>query len=126
MLSKTKKKKNNFLYSLPVVIVLFFLIVVSGRATMSAFEKYSDSRGKRLEAERELSEIDARYDDLQKKVDYLETDKGVEDAIRTKFNVAKDGEKVFVIVDNSKSSSTKSVENKGFFSNIWNWALDLF
>ena len=66
MLSKTKKKKNNFLYSLPVVIVLFFLIVVSGRATMSAFEKYSDSRGKRLEAERELSEIDARYDDLQK------------------------------------------------------------
>ena len=128
MHSKVKQRKVNVFYTIPALLIVFGLVFVSGRALLGALGKMADSREKRIEAERELKEIEDRYNSLQKKVSYLETDKGVEEAVRTKFNVAKEGEKVFVIVDNNSNTQGEQLVpvERGFFSNLWESFLALF
>jgi len=117
MLSKPKHRKS-IIYTLPVVIILFGLVFLVGKASWNTYGKMQESSERRAQAEAELDDVLSRYDELQKKVDYLETDKGVEEEIRTKFNVAREGEKVFVIVGDEKEIDTTDVE-RGFFSGLW-------
>jgi cell division protein FtsB len=97
MLSKKGKKK--FLYSAPVVILVVIISFGLLHTTISVYGKMKVSKEKRNLAEAELQELSRRYDSLDSKVAYLETEKGLEDAVRIKYNVVKEGEEVFVIID---------------------------
>jgi len=125
----SKKKGKKMLYMIPSVFLIVILVFMLGKATLGALEKMLDSRAKRKEAEKELFYMQKRYEDLQRKVGYLETEKGTEDAIRSKFNVAKDGEKVFVITEdmNTNTSDIFSDENglfDKFLDMIHRWFKD--
>ena len=125
----SKKKGKKMLYMIPSVFLILILVFMLGKATLGALEKMLDSRAKRKEAEKELFYMQKRYEDLQRKVGYLETEKGTEDAIRSKFNVAKDGEKVFVITEdmNTNTSDIFSDENglfDKFLDMIHRWFKD--
>lgn len=118
MLSKQKSKKN-IMYTIPVLVLFFVLLFFVGRAALNTYGKMTESSVRRSQAEAELAELEGRFDELSKKVEYLETEKGIEEEIRTKFNVAREGEKVFVIVgDNNDKEKTVEVQ-KGVFGRLW-------
>ena len=58
----------------------------------------------------------------------MESESGQEGEIRKRFDVAKPGEKILVIVDkNSEDVKINDEENKvGFFSRVWQWIERLF
>ena len=119
MLSKKGKKK--IVYSAPVVILVVVIAFALLHGTISAYEKMKESKRKRALAEAELQDLSNRYDGIKERVSYLETDKGIEEAVRTKYNVAKDGEEVFVIIDNdTKVEQTQDARSLWtiFWSNI--------
>lgn len=98
----SKKGKAKLIYSGPAVVVVVILAFALLHGTINAYSKMKISKEKRVLAESELREVASRYNSIEERVEYLETDKGVEDAIRTKYNVAKEGEEVFVIIDTAQ------------------------
>jgi len=78
-----------------LVIVLFFV----GKSVLSAYKKYSISREASVETEERLDELEERKHDLSTKLEDLNTDRGVEEELRNRFQVAKPGEKVLIIVE---------------------------
>jgi cell division protein FtsB len=78
-----------------------------------------------LERERkELEKLAIREKTLASSIDYLKTDQGIEDEIRTKFRAVKDGEKVVVIIDNQSTTTipeNKQASSTSFWYNLFHW-----
>ena len=121
----SKKGKKNFIYSAPVVIIVVLVAFGILHGTINAYEKMKESQRKRALAEAELQDLTGRFDSIQQRVDYLKTEKGVDDAIRTKYNVVKEGEEVFVIIDNQVETNQKA-ENRSVWTIFWSKVTGVF
>ena len=59
---------------------------------------------------------------MKTEIERLSTERGVDEEIRTKFRVVKEGEGMIVLVDSPDVSSTSSQNNaKSFWSKILDW-----
>ena len=103
-----------------VILLLIFLGLV--KATWGVYEKNKLSRAKLTETGKEFNSLMLRKSELTIKVDSLETESGVEAAIREKFPVAKTGEKVVFLVDQTATNSSQGAKDTGF----WSWFFGLF
>lgn len=121
-----KKKRRKLLYSFPVVVFLFVIVLLLARGVVNIFMKYRESVSLRDRATSELALLQVRKDTLSKEIEKLSTEVGVESAIRNKFNVVKPGEKVLLLVSPEEelvASSTpgfldSAIEKmKSFFKN---------
>lgn len=82
-----------------VIVVLTLLVV------WSAFTRYqiaAEMEDRREQMEREAEALQERKDALQTEVDYLSDERGIEAEMRRQFDVAKEGEKVVVIVESEE------------------------
>lgn len=98
-----KRKIRSILYSKVTIGILFILV---GFLLMSVYERYSVERemtAKREAKERELHDLEYRAAVLESKVEDLRDARGVEEELRNRFDVAKEGEEVIVIVDDKKA-----------------------
>jgi cell division protein FtsB len=66
--------------------------------------------GRRLQAEREVSELQARQAALAAEVQYLSNERGIEAEMRRQFDVALPGEQVVVIVEPDIDTATATTE----------------
>lgn len=82
---------------------------------------------RRGEAEAELVREEEREQELEKRVDYLNNEQGMEAEIRRRFDVALDGEQVVVLVGETQDDSDDvsgtmvDVERKSFWEPWWPW-----
>ena len=84
------------------------LLFVSFILVFSVYERYVIEREmaeRRREAETELTELKKRKAELEAKVEYLGNEEGIEAEIRTHFDVAREGEQVVIIVDDTESET---------------------
>ena len=84
--------------------------------------------GKAEETRKEISALEKRNAELTADIASLESDSGKESEIRKRFDVAKPGEKILIIVD-KKGEDVKmdnAIDKTGFFSKIWRWSGRLF
>jgi cell division protein FtsB len=99
------KKFWRIFYSPLVLIILLvvFFFVTKALWRMYQHERVSAQDRSRLESQ--LAAANQHEAILKNQVNALETPKGVEDEIRSKFNVTKAGEKVAVIVSGTSATS---------------------
>ena len=83
------------------------------------YTKVSESSKDRKQAERELVDLEVREKMLLEKVERGNSERGQEEQIREKFNVAKEGELVIVLVDKPVVASTTENE-ASVFKSVWN------
>jgi cell division protein FtsB len=79
------------------LVILFMLSVV--------YQRYSIEQemvSRRVEAEAHLKELESRRTELEKKVEYLSNERGIEAEMRRNFDVARPGEQVVIILDEEK------------------------
>jgi hypothetical protein len=71
----------------------------------------------------ELNKIIEREKNLESSLEYLKTDQGIENEIRSKFRAVKEGEKLAVILDDNPSTSTSTIteQNKSLWNRIISW-----
>lgn len=117
-----KRKLRGFMYHRITLFVLGFLVVSSLYSTFGVWQKKKESEEFRKVAEKKLSELQNRHDNLEKDIERLETPEGVEEEIRSKFSVAKKGENVVVIVNDIAVDGSSSTEKVSF----WQKFLNLF
>lgn len=118
MLDFQKKKKiRKILYSPFVLITLFIITILISSGVISVYKKAKLSEENLEREKRELERLAIREKTLTSSINYLKTDQGIEDEIRTKFRAVREGEKVVVIIDNQPS--TTSVINTSTTTSFW-------
>lgn len=104
-----------FLAFLGAVIIFF------GYSLFGLISKMEEtSRNKEL-AQEKLNQLGDAKQKLSSEINNLKTDKGVEENIREKFGLAKDGEGMIMIVDDKNKPPAPEDNSAGFFSFIKNW-----
>ena len=89
---------KEYIYSKPVV---FGLVLIAVLLSLSVHERYGverDMSERRVMSETELERLQERRVQLEKRVEYLEGERGIEEEIRKNFDVAKKGEQVIILV----------------------------
>lgn len=101
------------------IILLLVLVLLLIPAVWSAFGKEIESRGNRIRAEAYLAQQLERKDSLEQEVKILSSEQGIEDALRHRFDVGREGEGVIYIVDPVPTSTTNEPSSwDSFFGRI--------
>ena len=105
-----------------VLVLLVALVLFLGVSVWGVYEKYRESKQRKEELAHTLAELEKREIDLRQKVEALETDRGVESEIRSKYQVAREGEGVIYLVENQNNDAEVEVPKRS----IWEWLLSWF
>jgi cell division protein FtsB len=107
-----KRKIRHVMYSTPVISALFLLALCIGYIAYHRYIVAEEMQAKLDERRELLSELKQRAALLESKVEYLKDERGIEEEIRNRFDVAKEGEQVVVLVQNKDDESTSSPRQK--------------
>jgi cell division protein FtsB len=101
-----------------VLLALMGIVVLLAHATWGIYQKEVES-GKNVAAvQEEFKALQDRRNLLQQQTSSLNTEEGIEEELRQKFQVAKPGESLMVVVNKPLPPSAPEVNNN-FFSKIW-------
>ena len=114
-----KQKIRKFCYSKVTIAILMFFVAMMIPGVYGIYTKVSESSRDRKAAEHELVDLEAREKMLVEKVERGNSDRGQEEQIREKFNLAKEGESVLILVEKSIPAST-TVNEANVFKAMWN------
>ena len=112
------------MYSIPVLVVLFAIFVFFASKAFLLYQKELDVRTKSEEVKADLVVLEAQKIELQKRVDFLETERGKEEELRSRFMVGKEGEGVIMVVDEKATTTANSQSQKP--SGWWGRFLNFF
>ena len=123
-----KRKFNKLIHSGWLQIFLGIVLLALIFSTVKVYKKSRLSVKKFQEIKEEMAGLEKRNAELAAEAARLESESGREGEIRKRFDVAKPGEKIIVIVDkNSEDVKINGAENKGgFFSRFWQWVKNWF
>ncbi len=118
-----KRKIRGFLYSKKIVILLLLVTALLFFFTIKVYLKSKNALSKNEETKKELVELEKRKTELEKDVNRFQSESGLEEEVRKKFNVQKPGEKVLIIVDKNAENGKIDSGNElnDLFSQIWQW-----
>ena len=120
---KSKTKDRNIMHSVPVLIIFAILVLFFAISLISFIGKMQETSRNKKTAEEKVTELQQQKTQLTSKVDELNTPQGVEDSIREKFGLAKDGEGLIIVLDDQdKTDTATDQKSKG----IWPWFKSLF
>jgi cell division protein FtsB len=102
-----KRRLKGLLFSKITAGIVFALALF---LCVSAYDRYvaeKETRDKRLERAAELAKVKQKTAALEARVEYMESERGIEEAIRQQFDMAMPGEEVVVIVDEAAAKDTE-------------------
>ena len=82
-----------------LLLGLSIVIIFAAVAVWGAYQKSRESAVLRADAERQFAELSGREKQLTGDIARLQTDRGMEEALREQYALAAHGEKLIVIVD---------------------------
>lgn len=115
---KSHKRKNVF-FSRGILIVLVFFVVIVGRSVWGVYTKERETQQRLNEVRAEHDDLNDRSVFLEGEIERLSTEKGVEEEIRRQYGLAREGERVFIIVDREDEEATTTQE--GFWDTVLFW-----
>lgn len=105
---KRKQRIKQVVFSYTTIFALSAAVIL---LAMSVYERYQVERemAARKEAvEEELQQLRVRAAALEADVEYLTDERGIEAEIRNRFDVAKEGEQVVIILDDEPLEHTQT------------------
>jgi len=129
-----KRKLRKIIFSKITLILLLFVLLFLVFSTIKVYLKSREALYKNKKIKEELTQLNQRKSEKEKEIGRLETESGIEEEIREKFDVLKPGEKVVVIVEKKQEDDKINQEGEaGFFGNlprflreIWNFIKNIF
>ena len=90
---------------------------------MNVFLKEKNTRESLSETQKDFDNLEREKTELEGDINNLSTARGIDEEIRNKFRVTKDGEGMIVLIDSPEISTTTEEENQKSF---WSRLLNLF
>ncbi len=116
-----KKRWRSVLESWPVLILLGLLLLFFAWGIFSLWGRMQTTEENRRLAEKKLVELQKKKETFTHDVTKLNTQSGIEESIREKFPVVKEGEGLIVVVDEKKTEEAIQEDKGGFFSFLYFW-----
>lgn len=110
-----KKNFRKIMHSKIVLIILGVLVLLFIYNVIKLANKAVDTKRNREIAEKKIAELQIQKEELTKEIEKLSTEKGIEEDIREKFGLGKEGEGMIVIVDDESKNNNLSEEKSGGF-----------
>ena len=118
-----KNKVKSILYYRPFLFVFAFILIFFIWGVVRFLVKMNETEKNRKIAQMKVEELQKSREKLVTDIDNLKTDKGLEENIREKFGLAKEGEGLIVVVDDKKNlDEQKDTEGNwlsSFFGNLF-------
>jgi len=102
------KKKQRIVYKKIAVVVCAVLVVFLVRAVFGGFGALESAKERQDDQSEEFSKLDDRITYLENRIDFLDTQEGLEQEILETFPVKRAGEKVTILIEQDE-------EGSGFF-----------
>jgi cell division protein FtsB len=102
---------RTLLYSRVTMVILFLLIVLLLRSIMELNDKRIEVNVERDETAKERQDLESKVEKIRKQNEFIKTERGFEEYVRTTYPVVKEGEGVIVIYDD-ESQSVSEVREK--------------
>jgi len=116
-----KRDWRSVMQSKPVLAILIILLFFFAWGMMGFMGKMQLTVENRKIAEERLRDLEEKKEKLSSDISKLSTESGIEESIRLKFGLAKEGEGVIVVVPDPNQAEEKEESSSGFFSFIKNW-----
>jgi cell division protein FtsB len=116
-----KRSWRNIVQSKPVLVILGIFVLIFAWGVIGFMKKMQTTIENKNIAEEKFLELQKEKDKLSTDILKLKTDSGVEESIREKFGLAKEGEGVIVVVEDENSTKVPEKKTNGFFSFFMNW-----
>ena len=123
---REKKKLRKILYSNGTLIALLVVFVVLAKGTWNIYMKEREAELSRVDTDNQVASLTSRQAFLENEVAKLKTENGIEREIREKYDVAKPGEQVFVIVKSTTTSETTDMPQQSFSQRFGSWFSSFF
>ena len=94
-----QKLWHRIAFSWITIALLFIFVVVLARGVLYMYKKNSQTVVQVTRVQKELQKLEAREASLRKDLEHIKTSQGIEEELRKKFDVARDGEHLLVIFD---------------------------
>lgn len=101
---------------------LGLLVVVFTWGVIGFIGKIQITRENKKIAENKVAQLKQEKEQFSLNIAKLQTDEGVEESIRDKFGLAKEGEGMIVIVEDRNKANEQKEESSGF----WNFVKSFF
>ncbi len=122
MIDFQQKRKIRFVaYHKVTLVILFIIVLIFAHSTWVVFQKKRESEAMKNISMKATEELRQRDADLKSKIERLGTASGVEEEIRSKFNVVKNNENMVVIVDDQSSTTQTVILPVGFWGKIFDF-----
>ncbi len=102
-----------------ILVALFILAIFSLRGFFDVYRKQAESKKGLAEIEREWTALKEREQTLTRDLKKAGDARGVEEEIRDKFSVAKEGEKMALIVESKIRVGIQGEEKGNWFTRFW-------
>jgi len=121
MFSRARTIKK-ILYAPITILVLAILLVFLVRGAIGAYKDERASRKELQNSQQSSAELSKRETFLQSEIERLGSDRGLEEELRNKYPVAKEGESVVIIVEpKEEDNDSAPAQTSGFWSNLFNF-----
>lgn len=97
-------------------VVLIFLIALFSYSAVGTYKKSRLAKTKTEQVEAELQRLQKQEEGLRSSLEDMNTDYGLEKALREKFGIVREGETSIIIIEPEEDSvPDETDENKGIF-----------
>lgn len=110
-----KRKFRGFLYHRATLGTLFLIVILALHSTWNVWQKNRESLVLKEGSVKRLEDLEKRNEELDMKINKLNTESGIEEEIRSKFSVAKNNENMVIILNEVDNKSTTTVKKQGFW-----------
>jgi|SRR3989344_8688089 len=111
-----RNRGKSFLESTPVLVVLAIVLVFFAWGVVRFLIKMRETGRNREIAELKIAELEKTRQKLSVDIENLKTEKGMEESIREKFGLAKEGEGLIVVVDDKNDPNAQTKEEGNWFT----------
>ncbi len=113
-----KRKIKSVLYNKVTIGILFVILVAFVHSTWGVYQKKVESEGMLELSEQNTEVLRERQRELDMKIERLNNGEGIEEEIRSRFSVAKEGESMVVILEDVDNFEEKEAEKQNLWQKI--------
>jgi cell division protein FtsB len=103
------------------LILLAFLLATVGAAAWRMYGKAEEARIAHDESKAALESLTERKSAVEKSLSKLSTERGIEEEIRLRYQLAKPGEEQIVLVSKEEEVPTTTPAKKSFWEDVSGW-----
>ena len=107
-----KRKIKRVLFSRPFLIIMSIPVLLKFNAAYNAYSRMQEAEERREVLSANLAEIEKRAVDLEEVIYKLDDKRGIESELRSRYEVAGEGEEVFVFVEEDVPTTSEVEEEK--------------